>query len=1843
MWALRDADLRELHAPMPAAMLPCPSHAGPDWSFQNPVGVDCSSPEPRCIWLAVLRGATGSVPPPTLPTVPTRRSQSCHHPRGKGRRDGLSSAGDNPRPPMATRPGREGVGVGWKGPRTLVLQKNSLGFGFTLRHFIVYPPESALHTNLKDEENGNGKGYQKGRLEPMDTIFVKSVRDKGPAHQAGLCTGDRLVKVNGESVLGKTYSQVIALIQNSESVLELSIMPKDEDVLQLVSAYSQDAYLTGNEPYTGGAEYLPPPPPLCYPHTKATTPAGAPPSSSMCQNQLDNWSRWPGSSSPSSPLDNRSAVGSPASWQEGRAGEPGGVGHSSPAHRTEEIQYGMTSQQPQGQTRGRSYSSSSSSGGPLSSPLQVHYPNHHAAGSSQAQPRKSSSAWTSPPLPQLSHGRTELCQQALSAWYHNQVPERPGRSMQSRHRSYSQDRLGDSRRQQQRSGGFPHSASQDTLMLLQQSGPGPQGEPYWSYGDWEGGPGRGPTATNYTRTRSENLLAQYDRHGRSLEMLDRAAAGLVSPHFERPSWPQQAPQPPPRTDAHPRQGHFGAAQAPPMSRHTQSHTKHHPQNHTQAHSQPQSHQAAPQSRRLPPGQSMDDQPVGYRSYSPSFYRKTGRIMQQAHSFRDPSYSGPHMNWNATPKTSPPEGTTAPLTASAASPLASATPESQDKAYRPTNHERERGSVEVEAEAVVAAVAAQTQEVVLRQKPPTGRRNAHGMRHPHYALPMDGLEPSLFSPDPQDAAPAPGSKGDGAPRKPNGNLAPLPVEDDSLASIPFIDEPTSPGADLRARHVPASSVVSSGMNSAPAMVTSPASASPTFTFPLTRLFSQDCSSIKSGRRSSYLLAVTTERSKSCDEGLNTFREEGRVFSRLPKRVKSFFTDGSLDNLGTAEEVRSKRHSTSELGNITYSDVRQEGWLHFKQILTEKGKKVGSGMRPWKRVFSVLRSHSLFLYKDKREAVLRGATIGGAAEDEQPISIRGCLVDIAYSETKRKHALRLTTQDFCEYLLQAEDREDMLEWIRVIRENSKTDSEELGVSRQALINKKLNDYRKQSPTGSKPDSSPRMSRMKPPFLLTKAENAAGAPRSPKPEGKDESAPPKSPWGISIMKKTKKSGPKAFGVRLEDCQPGVINKFIPLIVEICCGLVEDMGLEYTGIYRVPGNNAMVSALQDQLNKGCDINPTEEKWQDLNVVSSLLKSFFRKLPEPLFTNDKYNDFIDTNRMDSASDRLKTMKKLIRDLPDYYYHTLKFLVVHLKTVADSSDKNKMEPRNLALVFGPTLVRTSEDNMKDMVTHMPDRYKIVETLIQHCNWFFAEEQDKDEKTPVDTEDVQPAPNIDHLLSNIGRTALLGEASDSTNSESAKSKGSWGSKKDLTPKDFLTLSIMSAVTGRKRRKRHNGRRVGSSTDDDSEHEPIKAGHLGAEEEEEAESPVGDTAPRAVGEEDEDEEEEEDEEVVESGVKEEVEEEEVAAVIPSRPCCKEEEEEEARGRQAAALLHEEEARAEVKGPPWRAPEDARSIVSGYSTLSTLGRSLGSVGRGDDADDEHSELVSETDNESGFASRSLTQERPDKHPTAPANTQPPAPPRSFLYTHYKPPVLSPTNLLAPPTALTPDSADRSEGGARSTTPSSSSYSSSSTTHRLHSRPSFNSHKLIQCDTLARKKLKSEKGKTRSLDLLELSGVVAGGDGPGSGSPRVRRETSKTNPSSGSSQESLRLARPKPSLPPSEAASFTPTGPGGRSLADQVRARLLGSADDLRRVGLRKPLSPETRRKRRAWRRHTVVASPTEISDKRPPLTVSDFPPSPITQNQVKTPGLPRDADGLDQGPATRHAPTSRFHQYL
>ncbi|KAI9516761.1 hypothetical protein NQZ68_013819 [Dissostichus eleginoides] len=71
--------------------------------------------------------------------------------RGAKQKDGR----DQSEASTLASPGAEEEPFSWPGPKTLHLRRTSQGFGFTLRHFIVYPPESAVHNSLKDEDNGS--------------------------------------------------------------------------------------------------------------------------------------------------------------------------------------------------------------------------------------------------------------------------------------------------------------------------------------------------------------------------------------------------------------------------------------------------------------------------------------------------------------------------------------------------------------------------------------------------------------------------------------------------------------------------------------------------------------------------------------------------------------------------------------------------------------------------------------------------------------------------------------------------------------------------------------------------------------------------------------------------------------------------------------------------------------------------------------------------------------------------------------------------------------------------------------------------------------------------------------------------------------------------------------------------------------------------------------------------------------------------------------------------------------------------------------------------------------------------------------------------------------------------------------------------------------------------------------------------------------------------------------------------------------------------------------------------------------------------------------------------------
>lgn len=61
------------------------------------------------------------------------------------------------------------------------------------------------------------------------------------------------------------------------------------------------------------------------------------------------------------------------------------------------------------------------------------------------------------------------------------------------------------------------------------------------------------------------------------------------------------------------------------------------------------------------------------------------------------------------------------------------------------------------------------------------------------------------------------------------------------------------------------------------------------------------------------------------------------------------------------------------------------------------------------------------------------------DDQPISIKSCLVDIAHDYTKKKNVFRLKTFNGSEYLFQADENNTMLDWIRSIQSNNNPDAD------------------------------------------------------------------------------------------------------------------------------------------------------------------------------------------------------------------------------------------------------------------------------------------------------------------------------------------------------------------------------------------------------------------------------------------------------------------------------------------------------------------------------------------------------------------------------------------------------------------------------------------------------------------------------------------------------------------------------------------------------------------------------------------------------------------------------------
>ncbi|THH12879.1 hypothetical protein EW146_g7284 [Bondarzewia mesenterica] len=201
------------------------------------------------------------------------------------------------------------------------------------------------------------------------------------------------------------------------------------------------------------------------------------------------------------------------------------------------------------------------------------------------------------------------------------------------------------------------------------------------------------------------------------------------------------------------------------------------------------------------------------------------------------------------------------------------------------------------------------------------------------------------------------------------------------------------------------------------------------------------------------------------------------------------------------------------------------------------------------------------------------------------------------------------------------------------------------------------------------------------------------------------------------------------------GLGERNIPKIVRICIQEIDQRGLYCEGIYRVSGRLAVVQELQHKIERDereFRFNPVTD---DVYSVSSLLKLYLRELPEPVFKFPLQDRLQHTEDLaEHASNGFVLLRSKMRRLPAIHRATLKALVEHLARVAANSEKNKMDAKNLAIVFGGVIFGEDEiPQGADLLSVQAWKDTLMEDLIENAQVLF------DDRAPPSSPPLPPAP------------------------------------------------------------------------------------------------------------------------------------------------------------------------------------------------------------------------------------------------------------------------------------------------------------------------------------------------------------------------------------------------------------------------------------------------------------------------------------------------------------------------
>lgn len=189
------------------------------------------------------------------------------------------------------------------------------------------------------------------------------------------------------------------------------------------------------------------------------------------------------------------------------------------------------------------------------------------------------------------------------------------------------------------------------------------------------------------------------------------------------------------------------------------------------------------------------------------------------------------------------------------------------------------------------------------------------------------------------------------------------------------------------------------------------------------------------------------------------------------------------------------------------------------------------------------------------------------------------------------------------------------------------------------------------------------------------------------------------------------KVFGVNLKQIEMVnlIVNEqtlTVPCFLKYAIEYINEF-IHVEGIFRRNGTASRLKELKKQVEEGI-YNFSQFAIFDL---TSLIKLFFRELPESLLTFSLYSNFIQAVKLETTKSKLESILNLCLQLPDINLHVLIYLMHFLKQITQQESLNKMNSFNLAVCFAPNIIYTRINKVNDL--YINEERIVVQLLIEN--------------------------------------------------------------------------------------------------------------------------------------------------------------------------------------------------------------------------------------------------------------------------------------------------------------------------------------------------------------------------------------------------------------------------------------------------------------------------------------------------------------------------------------------------